>query len=1154
MGRQIWTQSVDGRYHGYARYDTAGRLLWTVENPVNPSTGVPTLPTTLPTFSASRPDANLVTLYGYDGLGRTTLVTNTAILTGTFNKTTKLWSGTTTRTTRTEYDLLSRPITVTQNYRPGAGTTLPDVNIQTSTYYDGAGNVIWQRDPLGRWTRTEYDALSRPVTTTVNYENGNPATVNTVPTNNWTWTDGTDTDIKTVMVYDSATQRVAKRIQNYQDGSFDTGLVTTLPITDRITIPTYDGFGRVLTTTMNVTTSNPTLSGTNLTQRTAFDSTNGRVTGTRDALGIWSSPQYDALGRTLGQIQNCVDGGVPGPLSCDAWSSSYPDRNLASPTTIYDARWRPISRTDALGRVTRTTYDKLGRVVSMIQNYQSGQAASATVNVQTTTTYNGLGQVVSTTDAVGAVTTMTYNGLGQVVSTTDPVSRTHTMGERWQATPDGRVTLTQRDGLGRTVATITNYENGTVTSGDYMDRDLIERTRYDRGGNVIHTINGIGRVTAFAYDQQDRLIQVTENQRSTGCSGGATDCNVVTQYRYDRAGNRVAMTDANTHTRRFQYDAADRQVVATDALTRSTSWTYSRRGEQLTRTDSRGTVTTSYDALGRSRTLSGTGTTPLTQTWSYDQLGRQSSWRDQSTPAGTTGVLSYTYDPLNRITSIADPRTGTVAATYTARGERASLTYPDSSVVNYAYTPAGELDTVKQGTLTLADYRYDGAGRRDQVLRNAGTITTAWTYDGADRISDLTTSTTSSSTSFNYKVERNREGQRTYVEQNLEGAIGSTGYGYDGLGRLTSAQDEGGNGYTTYGYTYDQVGNRLSATVDSTTTTRSYDAANQVSGWTYDVAGNLTNDGTATYTYDKLNRLTKVTTGGLIGSTTTSYGYHGEELIQQVSGTKTTTLSQDRMAGLSQVLQTDQGGTITTYAYGLDRVSTITGSTRTWDVVDALGSVYTTLDNSGTAVSTQQYDPWGRPIGATQPAPFGFTGEYQDSVSGLVYLRARWYQPSQGTLLGRDPFEGNAQLPYSQHPYQYGYSDPILNTDPSGRMPPIDGDCASGMVFQVINNNSLLPNPSAAGRPGESPRKQRCRVIGDLITTIQGIAEVAGGAGMMGGGGGLCLTGIGCVVGAPVVAVGGAVAAHGAVVGGRGIVGLCGAFLSSIFGGGGFWV
>ena len=48
-------------------------------------------------------------------------------------------------------------------------------------------------------------------------------------------------------------------------------------------------------------------------------------------------------------------------------------------------------------------------------------------------------------------------------------------------------------------------------------------------------------------------------------------------------------------------------------------------------------------------------------------------------------------------------------------------------------------------------------------------------------------------------------------------------------------------------------------------------------------------------------------------------------------------------------------------------------------------------------------------------------------------LRARWYNPTDGTFLTRDPFPGFAAVPYSQHPYQYGYSNPVSNTDPRGR-------------------------------------------------------------------------------------------------------------------------
>jgi RHS repeat-associated protein len=98
-------------------------------------------------------------------------------------------------------------------------------------------------------------------------------------------------------------------------------------------------------------------------------------------------------------------------------------------------------------------------------------------------------------------------------------------------------------------------------------------------------------------------------------------------------------------------------------------------------------------------------------------------------------------------------------------------------------------------------------------------------------------------------------------------------------------------------------------------------------------------------------------------------------------------------------------------------------------VHDALGSVRATLNDSGTALGSMRYDPWGQPQ-TSAIAPFGFTGEFQDSTS--VYLRARWYNPSQGTLTSRDPFAGFPETPYSLHPYQYAYSDPVRFTDPSG--------------------------------------------------------------------------------------------------------------------------
>jgi RHS repeat-associated protein len=89
-----------------------------------------------------------------------------------------------------------------------------------------------------------------------------------------------------------------------------------------------------------------------------------------------------------------------------------------------------------------------------------------------------------------------------------------------------------------------------------------------------------------------------------------------------------------------------------------------------------------------------------------------------------------------------------------------------------------------------------------------------------------------------------------------------------------------------------------------------------------------------------------------------------------------------------------------------------------------------TLDDAGAVLGSVQYDPWGVPTAGT-PQPFGFTGELHRA--GQVYLRARWYAPGQGRFVSEDPFAGFPEMPYSLHAYQYGYSNPVRWTDPSGR-------------------------------------------------------------------------------------------------------------------------
>ncbi|WP_161668727.1 RHS repeat domain-containing protein [Kallotenue papyrolyticum] len=210
---------------------------------------------------------------------------------------------------------------------------------------------------------------------------------------------------------------------------------------------------------------------------------------------------------------------------------------------------------------------------------------------------------------------------------------------------------------------------------------------------------------------------------------------------------------------------------------------------------------------------------------------------------------------------------------------------------------------------------------------------------------------------------------------------------------------------------------------------RDYNAADQVVGWTYDAAGNLLSDGTTTYAYDALGRLTSTTHNG----TSTTHAYNGDGvLVAQTTGSTTTRYTQDLVAPLSQILQTTHGTQRTDYVYGHERLLALHGTAQTWYGSDALGSVRLTLDATGAPLTALHYDPWGTPQGSVQPPTFGFTGELQADTSGLVHLRARWYQPQYGRFTSRDPFIGYDSEPSSLHQYLYVGLDPINRVDPSG--------------------------------------------------------------------------------------------------------------------------
>lgn len=271
--------------------------------------------------------------------------------------------------------------------------------------------------------------------------------------------------------------------------------------------------------------------------------------------------------------------------------------------------------------------------------------------------------------------------------------------------------------------------------------------------------------------------------------------------------------------------------------------------------------------------------------------------------------------------------------------------------------------------------------------------------------------------------------------------------------RLTAADYSDG---TYFHYTYDEVGNRVSQTTETATNTYQYDDANRLVSvdsvaYTWNNNGNLLNDGVNTYTYTN-NKLSNITGNNL--NITYQYNGLGERVSQMVNGV-TTHFTVDLNAGLSQVLS---DGT-NTYLYGVERIAQVSTSGEEYFLADALGSVRQRVDANGSVQTVKSYEPYGEILSSLGEgvSNFGFTGEWTDDSTELVYLRVRWYSPRQGGFLQRDPWGGDMNKPLSFNPWLYGYGNPINNTDPSGKCPDYDGDgkCDPGFWCERMPNPEL---------------------------------------------------------------------------------------------------
>ena len=911
----------------------------------------------------------------------------------------------------------------------------------TKNVYDSAGRVTSQTDPLGRVTTFAYTSGQTTITSP-----GGSVTVE------W-YTDGRLTQVTTA--YGTS----AAATTTFQYGPTNQVVSSTDPV-GRTTTATYDGEGnrRSMTDPAGATTTWTYNALGNMTKATS-------PTG-----AVWSAT-YDARGNLTGMHD---------PTGATTTVALNPDGAVASVTDPmgevwsygYDAVGNPVSLVDPTGAVTTTAYDVVGQLVSAtsadgaVSTYAHDAAGRVTamtdpMGATTTMTYNAAGLPVTVTDPLGRVTTSAYDAVGQITSATDPAGAVTTF--VWDA--DGQVSAVT-DPTGATTTWAYDAVGRVVGMSDPLGR--VTTVVYDKAGQATSLSTPSGATTSYAYDLAGRLTKTTAPDGS------------ITTTTYDAAGRPVKVSDALGRQVTATYDAADRVTGLTRADGSHVTWALDAAGRTTSMTDPSGTTAYAYDAVGQ--VVSVTDAAGRVTAYGYDAAGDLTS---RTAPDGSvtgygydlagrlvsttypdsTPDVAYVYDVAGQVVSVSDGTSytwtptglvgsvtsaaGPVSYARDAAGRVTTLGYPGGRAVEYAFDAAGQL----VGATDWAGGQYGWAWTDDAQVASVtypNAVTTAYDHDSAGQTTAVTTTDPVGADLLVLGYGFDAAGQlvdqvvtRTPTGRSPPAAQTTTasGYAYDPLGRLDQAT---GTGAGPFGW--DTAG-RLTGTPDGRTL--SYDSAGQVTevadptaGTTtalaYDARGNRTSatatgpGGTTSTTmaWDAADRMTALVTP----AGTTSYTYSASGLRTSATTTTTagTTSTEQYTWDTAAPVPTLLADATHAYVYGPDDIPVaqgdLAGTTMVYLHTDLVGSVRTVTSADGAVVCDGDYDPYGRTTstGCAQVTRFAYAGQYTDP-SGLVYMRARYYDPGTGQFLSVDPLVAT-----TFDPYGYAGANPLQNTDPLG--------------------------------------------------------------------------------------------------------------------------
>ncbi len=744
---------------------------------------------------------------------------------------------------------------------------------------------------------------------------------------------------------------------------------------------TYNEFAEVLTRTdqLNGVTAN------------TYDG-QGNLLTTTDALNNTATLAYNAHG----QVLNTTD--ARGKVTSFTYDTSgnltrRTDANNIITFFFYDGRSRLTKVRDGLSRSTLYAYDAAGRINKITHPDLSfvsftcdlaGRRTRVTDERGNPTNYayDGAYRLTSMTDAASQITSYGYDAMSNLTSTTDPLSR---------------VTNYDYDDFNRLV----KITYPPATSGATR---LFEALAYDAAGNVTQRTDTAGRVTSYAYDNINRV-------------SGSTDAdNKTTSFQYDALSRVTAVVDALNQQYQFAYDALGRQTQITRGGL-SMNYVYDEVGNRTQRTDYNGVVTSyAYDNLNRLTTM----VYPTrTVTYGYDPLNNLTRATNEN------GTIYIGYDNRYRVSSFSDPFFYGISYNYDTAGNRTKLKLNGATYATYTYDAVNRLTSLKDSANLSFAYSYDAANRLTSRGAPNG-VTSSYCYDDLDRLTSLMHNKGATTLSGNLYTYNDANNISSWTTQTAQRA-----YTYDTVDRLTGVSNFES---PAENYTYDADGNRTASHLSAT---YSYQAFNKLTStasatYTYDNDGNLVSKtdslGAWTFSYDEENRLTQVNKpGGPI----VNYKYDG--LGRRIQRT-TSAGANERYVydGADTLIDLNADWSVATTYFndlGIDNHLRQTNATTgvSYFLTDHIRSTAALADATGDVVEQGLYDSFGNSPGNARTR-YGYTGRERDPDTGLLYYRARFYDPLVGRFVSEDPagFNGGANW------YGYVANQPVDSVDPMG--------------------------------------------------------------------------------------------------------------------------